>query len=143
MNKDKFYNSFLFKIANTLAGHRQEYSLTLIITVVFGFLYSFKIWYQPAILFIFGGLLNAIYIYTLYRLFKIISLQLEKPIKLRFLQKNFGNYLLIFIDILITFTLCVLIYIDIINSLIIRMLLTIIFPFFLITAIYASVNSLE
>lgn len=128
ISKNKL-DSILYNFFVNSFGTSQKFTFSLVITLIIGIIYSFKMPDQHILLFVFGMFLPAVYIIGVYRMFKAnkIILEEETPTAKMFRNK-YGNSLFMIIDISITLLIGFLIYFDFLDFLFFRILSTIILP---------------
>ena len=138
--QNKFHRSFIFKFVNTIVGTGNEYRITLLVSLLLGFIYSFEVWDQPAILIVFGMILPAMYITGLYRFLYHQKKEAFKNKFTRLASSQTGNWSFIIIDILLTFGAGFLILEGILDYGIVKFLLTVLLPLLYITTLYLMVK---
>ena len=139
-DKDKLYRSFLIKFVNSIVGTRGEFLLSLLLSIVFGILYSFEIWDKVAILFIFGMVLPVLYISATYQLLKNSKLTNNDKTVFKWFKRSTTNIFLMVIDVILTVSLGLLVYFEILDFMIVKILITIMFPFFYLNALHVLIN---
>ncbi len=139
--ENKLHESLLFRFVNTLAGSRLEFQTFLIVTLGMGFVYSFKVWDANAILIIFGMVLPVLYIFSLYKLMQHQAPdEIQKNKLSRWARSKVGNFVMRFADSGITILIGYLTLEGPLDYLIVRILLTMVFPPLYLTAIHVLLN---
>jgi hypothetical protein len=139
--ENQLHKSLLFKFVNTLAGSRIEFQTFLIISLGMGFVYSFKVWDANAILVIFGMVLPVLYIFSLYKLMQHQAPEEIKKTKIsRWARSKGGNLVMRFVDAGVTVLVGYLTLEGTLDFLIVRILLTMVFPPLYLTAVHAILN---
>ncbi|MCK4663082.1 MAG: hypothetical protein KAT68_09470 [Bacteroidales bacterium] len=130
-DNNTFKNSFVYTFFQNSLGTNHLFFINVLINIVFGTIYSFRIIDSNFLLLLFGIVLPIIYIIGLYR-FIIYSKDIfkEKPkiIKL-FISKDI-NVLFMLIDISITVFIALLIYYQVFDYVIVRLIITTLLPVF-------------
>ncbi len=139
-NIDKFYKSLIFKLVNSIAGSKKDLGLFLLVNLVLGILYTFKIWDHIAILLIFGILLPIFYTISLYRLFKIKNIPTMHTRLFKFAKSDVGNIIFLLFDLSILICVGVLILFNILNYAFFKLLIVIIIPCFYLITLHGLIN---
>jgi len=126
----KFEDSIQYYWIRNLVGTPFLFSANLFITLVFGLLYSFRVVYSDIILIFFGMITSIVYIVLCYHL---ISNNLRIKIMLRlpewFFQKKKSRMLMV-MDSLVIVSLVAILFFDIFNNLVMRIMVTVFVPLF-------------
>jgi len=139
-NKEKFYKSFLFKLVNSIAGSKRDLGLFILINLVLGILYTFKIWDQVAILIIFGIIFPFIYTIALYRLFKIKNIPGIRSKLFSFAKSDSGNIVFLIFDLIILIAIGILILFNILNFTIVKLIMVVIIPWIYLSTLHGLIN---
>lgn len=138
--KRKGFFEFCIKIAATFTMNRRDLSFSVLINLTLGFIYSFKIWDQPAILIIFGIILPFIYTIAIYALIRRVDFQISENVFMRLARSKRGNLLFMIIDLFILTGTGVLILEGTLDFIILRIIYTIIMPLLFLASIHAMLN---
>jgi len=126
--QESIKNPFIKFFINSF-GTNQKFLLSLVITTLFGVIYSFGIYNYNILLFIFGMFLPALYIVGIYQIFKLNKTLTEEETKTIKLFKNkYSNSLFMLLDVSITLLIGFLIYFGILDYLFFKLLVTIFLP---------------
>lgn len=121
-------NSLLYYWVKNLVGSGPSYAFNLIITLVFGSLYSFNIVPSPYILLLFGVVSPVIFTICLYFTIRHLSELLPGMAFPRALMSANTNTLMMVFDVCVIIGFASLIYTNILNYFLFRFLQTIFFP---------------
>ncbi len=121
-------NTLLYYWVKNLVGSGPSYTFNLILTIVFGCLYSFSIVPSPYILLVFGVVSPIIFTICLYFSIRHISELLPGMAFPRALLSANTNILMMLFDVCVIISFASLIYTNILNYFLFRFLQTIFFP---------------
>jgi hypothetical protein len=120
---------FLYFLINSTAGDFKQYRITFWSQLILGFLYSFNYFDSEIAGFVLGFLLPAMWIILLYRFAlikaKVNNSQLPFP---KWMQKDPGNFLVIFMDIILLAAVWTMILSGYYNPVWLKVLFTMVFP---------------
>lgn len=123
-----FENKLLYHWLTNLVGSSSMFSLNLLITVLAGIGFSFKIIQSPYVLLLFGVISPIIFTLCLYNFVRNSSGSiLNEQIPKAFLSRT-GNLMMMFFDVFLIIGFALLIYLGYLNYFIFRFLQTIFFP---------------
>ncbi|MFC2136885.1 hypothetical protein ACFLTE_01795 [Bacteroidota bacterium] len=125
---------------NTIAGSKKDLGLFILVNLILGILYCFKIWNQIAILIIFGIFFPSIYTIALYRLFKIKNVPGVRSKIFSFAKTDVGNIVFLILDLTVLVSIGILILLDILNYTIVKLIVVIIIPWFYLITIHGLIN---
>lgn len=141
-NEERFYNSFLFKLVNSFAGSKRDLSFSILVNLVLGILYAFRIWDKVAILFIFGIFLPLFYIIAIYRLIRIKNIPPLSSKVVNYAKTNKGNLFFMFFDIIILLSVGFLIAFNVFDYILVRIIVILIIPFLCLITLHGLINDL-
>jgi hypothetical protein len=132
----------IFYWAENLVGTSARFSINLLISLVGGLVYSFKIWPSVYALVVFGVISPLLFTLCLYFLIRYLSQSDDSPFPKILISRSSGS-LMMLADMALIIAMAVLIQLNVINYLAFRILQTIIFPallLILLRALYLSIT---
>jgi hypothetical protein len=132
----------IFYWAENLVGTSARFSINLLISLVGGFVYSFKIWPSVYALVVFGVISPLLFTLCLYFLIRYLSQSDDSPFPKILISRSSGSFMML-ADMALIIAMAVLIQLNVINYLAFRILQTIIFPallLILLRALYLSIT---
>lgn len=126
--KPKDKESLLLYWIQTLAGNNTRFTLNMLLTLIGGTLYSFNLWLSVIGLYIFGVVSPLLFIFCFYSMLRGLESDDDRlPIPKIFTNPQ-TNKLFMLLDMSIIIVLASLIYFNLLNYLLFRLLQTVILP---------------
>jgi hypothetical protein len=135
-------NNQIFYWIENLVGSSSRFSINLLVSVIGGSLYSFKVWTSVYALVVFGVVSPLIFTFCLYFLIRYMNQSDDSPLPTVFTSRS-GGTMMMMADMALIIAMAILIQVDVIDYLAFRILQTIVFPALLLIvlrAMYLSVT---
>lgn len=125
---EKFYNSLPYYWVKNLVGSGTAFSANMVITIVFGVLYSFKIVPSVYILVVLGAVTPLLFTFLVYSLMRESNGTILGQTMPKVFASPSSNWLFMVLDLGLVLLLAVLIYLNVLNYWLFRFLQTLFFP---------------